>query len=128
MNIAGLEQIRQDFNLSASEFAGVLAAAAGHCVDKPLREIELHEVAYIYSACAAAIEEDASATTKCYSLQSQLAEAADRIKQLEAALIYTDDALQMEGGQPPNDPVEVHLYEGNHKRTDVIVHRPKEPA
>jgi hypothetical protein len=62
------------------------------------------------------------------SLKSQLESDAAYIALLEAALIKTDDNLQSEGGQPPNDPVEVEFYVGKHKGAVVRVNRPKEPA
>lgn len=59
MNIAGLEQIRLNSGMSMGRFAAALAAAAGQLVDKPLSEIELHEVALIYGACAAVSDQAA---------------------------------------------------------------------
>ncbi|HWF86697.1 MAG TPA: hypothetical protein VG222_17685, partial [Vicinamibacterales bacterium] len=52
MDISGLEELRKNLRMSTGSFSKALAIAAGHLVDKPLRDIELHEIAIIYSACA----------------------------------------------------------------------------
>jgi hypothetical protein len=59
MDLVGLEEIRKGVGLTPECFAQALAAAAGKLVDKPLREIELHEVAVIYAACAEVADQSA---------------------------------------------------------------------
>jgi len=52
MDIVGLEALRNNLRMSTGDFARALTVAALSLVDKPLRDIELHEVAVIYCACA----------------------------------------------------------------------------
>jgi hypothetical protein len=92
MNLAGLEQIRLGVGMTPSDFAVALAAAAGQLVDKPLHEIELIEVATIYSACAATLEDRGTRMLAAHKVEMENATACE-LKAEKTKVIGLSSAL-----------------------------------